>query len=142
MHEGVEAVLGRNGGCIDAQFLVVERSPDHLFSPITQDVGAQDWRRLSSIIGSATLRDKQSGFGSIRPMPLRNGVAIKQFTEDIPIPEHPEIARARCGLGNFFSLGTEQAGYSGALHPAFVTFVAWVYIQGQPSSGTFAMRQL
>jgi hypothetical protein len=50
MHEGIEAVPGRDGRGVDTEGLIAGGSPDHLLPPVPEKIRTEGWSCLGSVV--------------------------------------------------------------------------------------------
>lgn len=50
VHEGGDAVRGRNGGGVEAKVRAVFGSPDHFFAPVADEVGRKSRGCLGAVV--------------------------------------------------------------------------------------------
>src|SRR5688500_12028233 len=83
VHQRVQPIRGGNSRGIDPQKCVVSGTPNDFFSPVSEEIGGQSRRGLSTVIGRSAFRCQQPDERGGRGIPLGDPVAIENFADGI-----------------------------------------------------------
>src|SRR6185503_1595265 len=100
---------GRNGRGVNAQVLVVGRSPDHFLTPVAENVRTQARRGLAAVVRRTVFSSEERSQFPFLPVPFGDTVAVEQFAQKIAVPPDREVRRTR-GRAKPFPLAGPQSG--------------------------------
>jgi len=94
VHERVDAMLRRDDGRVDAQFLVVGCSLDQLFTPVAKEIGAKCRCGLAAVVGLAPFGCENPAHLACFPIPLTDCISVQYFTQQVTVPPDGEVVAA------------------------------------------------
>jgi hypothetical protein len=81
VHEGVDAVLGGDGGGIDAHGFVVLGAEHDFFAPVAENVAAEARSLFGAVVRQAVEGGEDGFKGLLHPVPAEDAIAIEEEAE-------------------------------------------------------------
>ena len=92
----VYAILRRDGGYVEPQLGAFVVTGQHLFAPVTQDIGTKTWVRLRTVVELHPVKAADGLHAACLPVIFRHRLMVKHLAEQVAVPPDTEIGRNAC----------------------------------------------